>query len=217
MLLEFLSAIILKPLLLLLDELETIVKVIRDDGSRDAEHSKFLDNHEVQVEGLLVLNLLTLLFTLLLSGATDRSHCCSFSLLFRLRDLNLTIGQLLINSLLNGLLSLFSLQLSGDLLAVDDEASADLQGSQVTDEVVTAIEFLSIRVRQTFDRLIALILALLLHRLVRDDFVLLSLHPLDVHNLLPLQFEVVAALPVCLALLVLLRVERIELLVDGFD
>ena len=131
--------------------------------------------------------------------------------------MNLTIGQLLVNSLLNGLLSLFSLQLSGDLLAVDDEASADLQGSQVADEVVTAIEFLSIRMRQTFDRLIALILALLLHRLVRYDFVLLSLHPLDVHNFLPLQFEVVAALPICLALLVLLRVERIELLVDGFD
>lgn len=131
--------------------------------------------------------------------------------------MNLTIGQLLVNPLLYGLLSLFSLQLSGDLLAVDDEASADLQGSQVADEVVTAIEFLSIRMRQTFDRLIALILALLLHRLVRYDFVLLSLHPLDVHNFLPLQLKVVAALPICLALLVLLRVERIELLVDGFD
>ena len=36
LLLEFLSAIILKPLLLLLDELETIIEVISDDGSSDA-------------------------------------------------------------------------------------------------------------------------------------------------------------------------------------
>lgn len=47
LLLELLSAIVLEPLLLLLDETEAIVKVIIDDGSRDAEQSELLDNHEV--------------------------------------------------------------------------------------------------------------------------------------------------------------------------
>ena len=45
LLLELLSAIVLEPLLLLLDETEAIVKVIIDDGSRDAKQSKLLDNH----------------------------------------------------------------------------------------------------------------------------------------------------------------------------
>ena len=217
LLLELLSSIILKPLLLLLDKFETIVKVIIDDGSRDVEQSKLLDNDEVQVEGLFVLNKLALLFTLLLLAAADRSHCSSFSLSLVLSNLDLAIGQLLVNLLLDSLLSLFSFQLSGDLLAVDDEASTDLQGGQVADEMVATVNLFSIRMRQTFDLFLALLFSLLLHSSVRYNFVFLSLHPVDVIDLLKLDFVVISSLPVSFTLFIFLLVERIELLVACLD
>ena len=52
---------------------------------------------------------------------------------------------------------------------------------------------------------------------MREDFVLLSLHPFDVHDLLSLQLEVISALPIGLTLLILTLVERIELLIASLD
>ena len=109
------------------------------------------------------------------------------------------------------------MQLPGNLLTVYDETSPDLQGGQIADEVVTTVEFLSIRVRQTFDSFLALLLSFLSLRLVGNDLVLLSVHPLDVHDFLALMFVVVATLPVGLPLLILLLVEQIELLVSRLD
>ena len=71
--------------------------------------------------------------------------------------------------------------------------------------------------RQTLDSCLALLLALLFLRLVGNDLVLLSVHPLDVHDFLTLHLVVVATLPVGLPLLVLLLVEQIELLVGRLD
>ena len=48
-----------------------------------------------------------------------------------------------------------------------------------------------------------------------EDFVLLSLHPFYVHDLLSLKLEVISALPIGLTLLILALVERIELLIAG--
>ena len=50
-----------------------------------------------------------------------------------------------------------------------------------------------------------------------EDFVLLSLHPFDVHDLLSLKLEVISALPIGLTLLILTLVERIELLIASLD
>jgi hypothetical protein len=50
-----------------------------------------------------------------------------------------------------------------------------------------------------------------------DDLLLLSLHPLDVHNCLLLLFEIVAALPVSFALFVFLGVQIGELRLDALD
>ena len=131
--------------------------------------------------------------------------------------MDLAVGQLLVDLLLDSFLSLFSFQLSGDLLAVDDEASTDLQGGQVADEMVATVDLFSIRMRQTFDLFLALLFSFLLHSSVRHNFVFLSLHPVDVIDLLELDFVVISALPVGFTFFILLLVERIELLVAGFD
>ena len=218
LLLELRSAIILIPLLLLLDLADAIIQVIIDDGCHDAKQGEFLDNDEVQVEGLFVLsNDLLLPFTLLLPGTADRLHCCSFSFSLVLSDLDLAVGQLLFNLLLDSLLSLLSFHLSGDLLTVDNEASTDFQLGHVANQMVTAVDLFGIGVSHVFDSFLALLFSFLLECLVLKYFVFLSLHPFDVHDLLSLEFEVIAALPIGFTLFVLLRVERIELLITSFN
>ena len=215
---ELRSAIILIPLLLLLDLADAIIQVVIDDGCHNSEQSEFLDNDEVQVEGLFVLsNDLLLPFTLLLPGAADRLHCCSFSFSLVLCDLDLAVSQLLVNLLLDSLLSLLSFHLSSDLLTVDDEAGTDFQLCHVANQMVAAVELFGIGVSHVFDSFLALLFSFLLECLVLKYFVFLSLHPFNVHDLLSLEFEVIAALPIGFTLFVLLRVERIELLITSFD
>ena len=83
--------------------------------------------------------------------------------------------------------------------------------------MVAAFELFGIGVRHTFDSFFTLIFSLLLHSLVLKDFVFLSLHPFNVHDLLSLEFVFIAALPVSFALFVLLLVEGIELLITGLN
>ena len=71
--------------------------------------------------------------------------------------------------------------------------------------------------RQTFDLFLALLFSLLLHSSVRHNFVFLSLHPVDVIDLLKLDFVVISSLPVGFTLFIFLLVERIELLVACLD
>ena len=97
------ATILLKPCLLLLDLAKAIVEIIWYDGSSDAQQGKLLDDDQIQVEGLLILNNLLLLLTLLLSGSTDGHLSSSLTLLLRLGNLNLTIVDLLSNFFLDGL------------------------------------------------------------------------------------------------------------------
>ena len=103
LLLQLSATILLKPCLLLLDLAKAIVEIIWYDGSSDAQQGKLLDDDQIQVEGLLILNNLLLLLTLLLSGSTDGHLSSSLTLLLRLGNLNLTIVDLLSNFFLDGL------------------------------------------------------------------------------------------------------------------
>ena len=107
--------------------------------------------------------------------------------------------------------------LSGRLLVVDNEPGSHLQGVQIADQVLAAIQLFLVRMRQILDCLFAFFFALLLVSLVLHDLVLLSLHPIDMLDFVLLHFEIVALLPVFLALLVFEGVERGELLLDRVD
>ena len=103
LLLQLSATILLEPGLLLLDFVKAIVEIIWNNWSSDAEQSKLLDDDQVQVEGLLILDNLLLLLTLLLSGSTDGYLGSSLTLLLRLGNLNLAIVDLLSDLFLDGL------------------------------------------------------------------------------------------------------------------
>ena len=94
--------------------------------------------------------------------------------------------------------------MSSDLLTIDDKAGADFQLGHVANQMVTAVELFGIGVSHVFDSFLALLFSFLLKCHVLKYFVLLTLHPLDVHDLLSLEFEVISALPVRLTLFILL-------------
>mgnify|MGYP000134366700 CR=1 FL=1 len=73
--------------------------------------------------------------------------------------------------------------------------------------MLTAIKFLLVRMGKTLDSLFALFFTLLLVGFVVENLVFLSLHPLDVHDILTLLLEVVATLPVLFSLGILLAVK----------
>ena len=73
--------------------------------------------------------------------------------------------------------------------------------------MLTAIKFLLVRMGKTLDSLFSLFFTLLLVGFVVENLVFLSLHPLDVHDILTLLLEVVATLPVLFSLGILLAVK----------
>jgi hypothetical protein len=59
--------------------------------------------------------------------------------MFGLGDLDFASSQLLVQLLLDDLLLHGSLSLSGDLLVINDQTSAHLEGVQVANQVFTAV------------------------------------------------------------------------------
>ena len=211
------SAVVLIPLLPLINFLHTVIQVLVDDGGRNAEQGELLDDHQIKIEGLLVLDGTLRLLSLLVLLASDMDHAGGLSLSLGLSHLHFAGGELLVDLLLDDFLRSGSLSLSRNLLIVHEQTSLLLKGAQVAGEVVTAVELFLVRMRHRLNHLLALSLAFLLVCASVENLVLLSLHPLDVHDFFALLLEVEATLPVGLTLLVLLGVELVQLLIDYLD
>ena len=217
LLLQLGAAILTEPALLLLYLPDAIVQIVVGDRRRDAQHRELLDDDQVKLERLLVLHRLLLLLSLLFTGTANGHRGSGLPLLLGLGDLDLALGDLLVDLLLDSLPLELRLGLSGRLLVVDNEPGSHLQGVQIADQVLAAIQLFLVRMRQILDCLFAFFFALLLVSLVLHDLVLLSLHPIDMLDFVLLHFEIVALLPVFLTLLVFEGVERRELLLDRVD
>ena len=219
MLLKLGTTILLIPLFLFLDCLESLLKVVRAGWRGNSERGKLLDDGEVEVE-LLVLCLRCRLLSalaLVLLAATDLHHVLGLALSLRLADLNLASIDLLVQALLDGLLLESGLGSTGCVFIVNDEAKFDLLLSDVADQMVARVDLLRIRVGKRADECLLLSLAHLSLCLLVHHTVFLPLHPLNVLDLLVLHLEVVATLPVSFAQIVLLLVERVELFLDAGD
>jgi len=137
--------------------------------------------------------------------------------LLRLGDLNFAVGQFLVNLLLDSITIELSLSFTSHSFVINYEAGAHLECVKVTNQVLATVQFLLVRVGQALDGFLALFFTLKLVGLILDNLVFLALHPLDVHNLLTLFLEVIATLPVSLALFVLFTVKGCKLLINGLN
>ena len=202
---------------LLLDLLEAIIKIVWHHRGSNSDHAELLDERELKLEGLLILDDLLSLSVPLLLLAADLDHSCCLSLSLEHRYLDFASADQIVKSLLDLLFMYLSLCLPGSYLVIDCLARAHLQGMKITSEALAAIELPLIWMVQLADLFLDFLVTLLLLSGTLDDAILLSLHPLDVRDLLTLFLVVVAALPVFLADVVFVRVQLIELLFDLVD
>ena len=103
LLLQLGAAILTEPALLLLNLPDAIVQIVVGHRRRDAKHRELLDDDQVKLERLLVLHRLLLLLSLLFAGTANGDRGSGFPLLLGLGDLDLALGDLLVDLLLDGL------------------------------------------------------------------------------------------------------------------
>ena len=88
-----------------------------------------------------------LLFALLFAGSADSHRRRSLALLLRLGDLDFAIVDFLFDFLLNGLPLELGLGLTGRLFVIDDQSCAHLEGVEVANQVLAAVQFFLVGVR----------------------------------------------------------------------
>lgn len=127
LLLELGTTVLLEPGLFFGNLTEAVVEIVGHYWWLDSQQCKLLDNNKIQVEGVLVLDDLLLLLAFLFAGAANRDHVLGFTFSLGLADLDLAVGELLVNLLLNGLALHLGLGLSRSLLVIDDQAGTHLE------------------------------------------------------------------------------------------
>lgn len=198
MLLKLCTTIVFVPLLLFLNRLECLFKVFRAGWWSDTERSKLFDDGKVEIEFLVLRLRGSFLSALALVSlaAADHHHVLSFALGLRLADLDLTGIDLLVQALFDCLLLEGSLSSASSVFIINNEAKFYLLLSNVPDQMIARVDFLSKGMRKRADESLLLSFAHLSLSLLVHHTVFLPLHPLDVLNLLVLNLEVVATLPV---------------------
>ena len=98
------------------------------------------------------------------------------------------------------------------MLRVGDKTRADLESVQEVDEMLACVKFLRVRMWEVLDSLLSLCQERLALCVFTTNPFLLTVHPLDVSDPVPLDFVVVATFPVSLSLLILRSENCCELL-----
>lgn len=208
-------AVVFVPLLLILNLLDLLIEFFGNDRGAHDDQTEPADQNDINIKGVIELNDLLLLFALSALSATNLEHSFSFGLGHGSLDLSILhlLGHLLFVHVTEQIL----LGRLGNSFGVLNEAGSDFEGVAEVDEVIASLELLDVGVGQFLDLLLSHLYELFPLLSILDGSFLLPGHPLDMGNLLVLEFVVVAIVPVLLAGLVLLGEQTGKLLLEKVD